>query len=137
MQDGKQSEVSKEFSSPRRVLVVDDNEDVRETCASILRIRGYEVCTAYNGQTALDTVAAFRPHIVLLDILMPGVNGFKVAESLRAGPEGKDIVLISISAWADEATVWHSRQAGFDHHLGKPVDYDLLETLLTKVVEQS
>jgi two-component system, chemotaxis family, CheB/CheR fusion protein len=114
----------------RRVLIVDDNSDTRESLATLLREHGCMVRTAYDGQNALETAEEFRPHIVLLDIIMPGESGYKVAEKIRANPVLEGVLLIAISGWAEEDTHWRSKHAGFDYHLVKPINPTALETLL-------
>jgi signal transduction histidine kinase len=108
-------------ASPRRVLVVDDNVDAAESSAMLLRFLGHEAEVAHNGHAALDAVREFRPEIVLLDIGLPGMNGYDVARALRALPEYKGLVLAAVTGYGQEDDRRRSREAGFDYHLTKPL----------------
>jgi CheY-like chemotaxis protein len=117
-------------SSTRRVLIVDDNKDGRESLATVLRELGFVVQTAPNGASALTCTETFLPHVVLLDILMPGLSGFQVAEKLRQHPTLSNVLLISMSGFALEPDDIRWQRSGFDYHLLKPMDLFLLEPLL-------
>lgn len=106
----------------RRVLVVDDNLDGAESLATLLNIHGFAVRTAQDGPTALATADEFRPDVVLLDIGLPKLNGYEVAQRLRERPEFGNVRLIALTGWGQEADRNRSRAAGFDLHLVKPVD---------------
>jgi CheY-like chemotaxis protein len=109
----------------KRILVVDDNVDSAITLSWLLNQHGYVVETAHDGKSGLQAAHAFKPDILLLDIGLPGINGYELAKRLRA--EGfSSAVLIAISGYALEADVERSRVAGFDRHLAKPVDIDHL-----------
>lgn len=125
---GKQQQARAE--NRQRVLVVDDNKDSRDSLATLLREDGCLVQIAHDGQSALDSVETFKPTVILLDILMPGINGYKVAEQLRKDPKHEGLLLIAMSGWAEEETHWRSKHAGFDYHLIKPIDVAALDTLL-------
>jgi two-component system, OmpR family, response regulator len=116
----------------RRLLVVDDHLESARTLARVLEVRGYEVHLAHDGPAALAAVARHQPDAVLLDIGLPGLDGFEVARRIRARPEGRQVTLIAITGygWLDDRL--SSRQAGFDHHLVKPFLPDALETLLER-----
>lgn len=125
--------------STRRVLIVDDNKDGRETLASVLRELGFFVQTAPDGTSALACAETFQPQVVLLDILMPGLSGFQVAEKLRQHPTLSNILLISMSGFALEPDDIRWQRSGFDYHLLKPMDLFVLEPLLNserKVVKE-
>ena len=113
----------------RRVLVVDDNVDHADSMATLLRLEGNEVHTAYDGLQAIDAVAAVRPEVVLLDIGMPGLNGYETARRIRARG-GAGIKLIAISGWGQARDRQLSEKAGFDHHLVKPVEPAELRRLM-------
>jgi CheY-like chemotaxis protein len=117
-------------SSNRRVLIVDDNKDGRESLATVLRELGFVVQTAPDGTSALACAETFQPQVVLLDILMPGINGFQVAEKLRQHPTLSNILLISMSGFALEPDDIRWQRSGFDYHLLKPMDLFVLEPLL-------
>jgi two-component system CheB/CheR fusion protein len=114
------------------VLVVDDNRDSAEVLSQLLTITGHQVQTDYSGATALESAAAFHPDVVLLDIGLPGLDGYEVAKRLRQKPEFKQTLLIAVSGYCQEQDRKRSREAGFDHHLAKPIDHETLSTLLTE-----
>jgi PAS domain S-box-containing protein len=113
-----------------RVVVADDNRDAADTLCRILSLYGYEVRSAYDGESALEVCSAFRPHAAVLDIGMPGRNGYDVARRLRERMNG--VKLIALTGWGADADVQQARAAGFDHHLTKPVDPAALNELLAK-----
>jgi two-component system CheB/CheR fusion protein len=115
-----------------RILVVDDNRDSAGSLAALLQMTGNETHTAYNGLQALDEAARFKPQVVLLDIGLPELNGYDVCRKIRQQPWGKDVVLIALTGWGQEEDRKRSREAGFDDHLVKPVNYDALMKILAK-----
>jgi PAS domain S-box-containing protein len=114
----------------RRILVVDDNEDGLETLATLLELSGHEVRTAPDGPSALVAATDFRPDIVLMDIGLPGMDGYEVARRLRAIPDFQTTRLIALTGWGQDADREQSRDAGFDLHLVKPVDPTELRRVL-------
>jgi CheY-like chemotaxis protein len=116
-----------------RVLVVDDNHDAVETLAMLLGLWGHDVRLAADGPTALETAAAHRPHVVLLDISLPGISGYEVAKRLRANAELRDTVLVAMTGYGQAEDKKESREAGFSLHLVKPVEPDRLQKLLTEL----
>ena len=109
----------------RRVLVVDDNVDSVQGMARLLRSEGHTVEIAFDGPGAIEAASAFRPDVILLDIGLPGMNGYEVAAKLRA--DGfTDATLLAISGYGQDEDRSKSREAGFDDHLVKPVDHDAL-----------
>lgn len=114
----------------RRLLVVDDNKDAAESMSMLLEMWGYEVAFAYDGPSALETAEQWQPEAVFLDIGLPGMDGYEVAERLRELPQAKDAVLIAITGYGQEDDRMRSRRAGIDHHLVKPVAPDALRTLI-------
>jgi len=120
------------LSSPnKRILLADDNRDAAESLAIILRLEGYEVDLAHDGAAALELFATFKPNVALLDIGMPKANGYDVARQIRSAPDGRDVLLIAITGWAQDSDRSQSRDAGFDHHLTKPIEPDTLIGLLS------
>lgn len=119
-------------SSGLRILVVDDSVDTAESLAVVLRFDGHEVRSAHGGRAALDAVAEFRPHIAVLDIGMPEVNGYQVAERIRAQPRDDHIVLIALTGWGQESDRQRAIAAGFDHHITKPLDLEHLRSLIAR-----
>jgi PAS domain S-box-containing protein len=113
-----------------RVLVVDDNRDSAISMAMMLRLLGNEVQTAHDGLEALRMAASFRPDVVLLDIGMPNMNGYDAARRIRAEPWGRSLVLVAVTGWGQDSDRIRSREAGFDHHLVKPVDLAELKRML-------
>jgi CheY-like chemotaxis protein/two-component sensor histidine kinase len=106
---------------PRRILVVDDNRDAAETLATMLRLEGNEVDTAFDGAGAVSATAAFQPDIVLMDLGMPKLDGYEAARAIRRDARGNEVVLIAITGWGGDMDRQMSHEAGFDRHLVKPV----------------
>jgi len=119
-----------EAPSPRRVLLVDDHPDVTRSLARLLRLGGHDVRTAEDGVSALDEVANHHPEFVLLDIGLPGMNGYEVARAIRRMPQNDSLVLVALTGYGQADDRRKSLEAGFDHHLVKPVDPDALFSLL-------
>jgi two-component system CheB/CheR fusion protein len=118
-----------------RILVVDDNRDTAKSCAQLLEKQGHEVETAFDGIVALERVRDFKPQVVILDIGLPGRNGYDVASSLRA--EGfDDVILVAISGYGQPEDRKRSEEAGFDFHLVKPVDQAALTSVLEAVGDE-
>ena len=105
-----------------RVLVVDDNEDIAQSTAQVLKLSGHDVQTAHDGPSAIEAARACRPDVILLDIGLPGMDGYDVAGLLRQERELKNTVIIAVSGFAEELDPSRSQAAGFDHHLVKPVE---------------
>jgi CheY-like chemotaxis protein len=115
------------LSIPRRVLIVDDHGDTADTTSVLLKMEGHEVQCAYDGLAAIELAKLFRPEIVLLDVAMPGLDGYAVARALRALQDWQPARLVAVTGWAREEDKNAAMAAGFDLHLPKPVR---LETLL-------
>jgi signal transduction histidine kinase/DNA-binding response OmpR family regulator len=116
-----------------KVLIVDDNVDTAQAMARLLAGEGYEVCVAHDGREAVDAARDQLPRVLLLDIGLPGMDGYQVARQVRLNPDLADATLIAISGYGQDQDRRRSRDAGFDHHLVKPVDYDVLLPLLEAV----
>jgi CheY-like chemotaxis protein len=106
----------------RRVLVVDDNSDSGSSLAMMLELMGHQTAQAYDGQEAVEAAAQFKPDVVVLDIGMPGLNGYEAARRVRAESWGKDIMLIALTGWGQAEDRSRAQEAGFDHHMTKPTD---------------
>jgi CheY-like chemotaxis protein len=120
-----------ESPDPRRVLVVDDNLDSADTMAELVRIWGYEVRTAHDGPAALECARSFRPNVVLLDVGLPGMDGYELARRLRAeGLAGE--LLVSVTGYGQDEDRRKAQEAGFDHHLTKPVNPETLQRLVAQ-----
>jgi CheY-like chemotaxis protein len=114
-----------------RVLVVDDNLDAVETMAMLLGLGGHDVRSARDGPTALETAVAHRPDVVLLDINLPGMSGYEVAEQLRSKPELAKTVLVAMTGYGQVEDRKQTLRAGFTLHLVKPVEPHVLQKLLS------
>jgi two-component system, chemotaxis family, CheB/CheR fusion protein len=128
------NETSHEVAETRpnhRVLVVDDNSDAAETLRALLQALGVsEVQTAFNGPEALEAAARLRPDVVLLDLSMPGMDGYELARRMRAESWGEKALLVALTGWGQEQHRRRSKEAGFDCHLTKPADPEALRALL-------
>jgi signal transduction histidine kinase/DNA-binding response OmpR family regulator len=113
-----------------RVLVVDDNVDAADSLGMLLRLGGCEVRLAHDGPAALEAAQAFRPQVVVLDIGLPGMDGYEVARQLRTLPSTRHSVLAAVTGYGRDEDRARSREAGFDYHLVKPVDLDMLQAVL-------
>ena len=124
-------------TEPLRVLVVDDEPQVADTLALVLRGRGYDVRVAYEGWEAVWAAEEFRPRVVLLDLAMPQLHGYDVARLLRnqAGLQGA--LLVAVTGHADEQSRRRAAEAGFNDYLAKPVGWQELEPLLSAVPGRS
>jgi CheY-like chemotaxis protein len=112
-----------------RILVVDDNVDSARGTARLLQLAGHDVRVAYDGHQALEVARDHRPQFVILDIVLPGMDGYEVARQLRNDPRLRDTVIIAASGYSEDDYL-RPEEAGFDHHLVKPIDYDALRAIL-------
>jgi len=119
-------------SAGRRILVADDNRDAAESLAMLLEMAGHEVRVAHHGRAALAVAQAFRPDTALLDIGMPEMSGYEVAQALRNEPWAVGIRLIALTGWGQDSDRRRALEAGFDHHLIKPVDPDQLAGMMVR-----
>jgi PAS domain S-box-containing protein len=117
----------------RRILVADDFPQSAETLARLLRHDGSEVRVAQDGAEAFETAAEFRPDVVVLDIAMPKLNGYDAARKIRSQPWGKQMLLVALTGWGQQQDRQRTREAGFDAHLTKPVNYSAIMDLLAKL----
>jgi PAS domain S-box-containing protein len=116
----------------KRVLIADDNVDAAESLQLWLEMAGHEVHTALTGPAALEVARTMHPEVALLDVGMPGMSGLEVAQKIREAPWGRDMVLIALTGWGQDEDRQRSKEAGFDHHLTKPVPPDTIEELIRK-----
>jgi two-component system CheB/CheR fusion protein len=121
--------------SRTRVAIVDDNKMQAQTLAMLLEIMGYEVRTAHDGQTGLQLISDFDPQAALIDIGLPGTDGYDVARRLRGLERHKGMLLIAQTGWGRQEDREQSRAAGFDHHLAKPIDHEQLAKILTQAAD--
>jgi PAS domain S-box-containing protein len=120
---------------PRRMLIVDDNVDSAESMAVLLRLHGYEVRLAYDGQAALEEARAFRPQVIFLDLDLPKIDGYEVARRLRLEPVMQDMMMVAMTGYGQEEHRQRTHEAGFQAHLVKPVDFDEVEELLSSTLD--
>jgi CheY-like chemotaxis protein len=122
-----------ERTTAKRVLIADDNADAAESLQMWLQMAGHDVHVALDGVGALAAIESLRPRVVLLDLAMPGLNGFDVARRVRELPWGREVVLVALTGWGQEEDRRRTADAGFDHHLTKPLAPDDVEALINRV----
>ncbi|MFO0910012.1 MAG: response regulator [Isosphaeraceae bacterium] len=120
-----------------RILVVDDNVDTARSLSRLLELLGHEIRTAHDGAQALQEFYEFTPEFILMDIGLPGMDGYEVVRQLRSDPRSDDTVIIAISGYGQREDRRRSREAGFDHHLVKPVDHEMLSSLLAQSAQNA
>jgi PAS domain S-box-containing protein len=130
--------VHRELEPPKttsrpRVLIADDNRDAAESLAMLLSLAGHEVRVTHSGRAAVSLAQTFRPEVALLDIGMPDLSGYEVARELRREPWGSGLHLIAITGWGQPDDRRRAHEAGFNHHLTKPIDPEALAALIAKV----
>jgi PAS domain S-box-containing protein len=113
-----------------RILVVDDNVDGADSLAMLLRLSGHEAVVEHDGPRSLERLQTFVPTVVILDIGLPGMDGYQVARAMRAHPNAATAVLVAVTGWSSDEDRRKTREAGFDYHYAKPVDIQALEALL-------
>ena len=116
----------------KRVLIADDNHDGAESLAMLIELSGHTAYVTYTGVDALHLADIHHPQVAILDIGMPGMDGYQVAQQIRNQPWGVDMILIALTGWGQEGDKRRALGAGFDHHLTKPVDPNSLDQLLTR-----
>ena len=118
-----------------RILVVDDSVDSADSLSMLLQINGHDTRTAFDGVEAVECAGEFRPQVILLDIGLPGMDGYEVARRLRSdpAPAQSGVILIAITGYGRDSDIALAREAGFDAHLVKPLDFEELERLVTSL----
>jgi PAS domain S-box-containing protein len=116
-----------------RILVVDDNEDSADSMAELLGSRGAHVKVAYDGDSALEILRIHRPAVIVLDLGLPDIDGHEVARRVRQDPEFRNVTLIALTGWGQDENRRRTKEAGFDYHLVKPVQFDALVALLASM----
>jgi CheY-like chemotaxis protein len=133
---GEDSEPGSEHRAPtvhaQRILVVDDNADAAESLTALLQVYGHDARLVHDGLAALELVPSFLPDVIFLDIGMPGMYGYEVARRVRRMPEGERALLIAVTGFGAEDDRRRSQEAGFDHHVTKPLDPRRLPGLLSR-----
>ena len=113
-----------------RILLADDNVDFAESLSILLEAGGHEVAVTHDGMQALEVAPAFKPDLCFLDIGLPRLHGYDLARRLRELPATRDAYMVAISGWGQPEDKRRSREAGFDHHLAKPVEFERIQELL-------
>ena len=114
-----------------RIIVVDDNQDSANSLAALLQLDGHEVEAAYSAAGALERAVEFRPAVMLLDIGLPGMDGYELARRLRATPQLTGVRLVALTGYGRPEDQQRTQAAGFDDHLVKPVDFPSLGRVIT------
>ncbi|BBU28656.1 hypothetical protein BTHE68_23900 [Burkholderia sp. THE68] len=126
------AEASGGAAQGRRILLVDDSADAAFALSMLLEALGYVVRSEHDGPRALASIDDFKPDVVVLDIGLPGMSGFDVAREMRKREATQHALLLALTGWGSDADRRSALDAGFDHHLTKPVDVASLEALLAK-----
>ena len=135
-EEGNGSARTTDSATGRRILIVDDNEDGASSLSMLLKFGGHETFIAHDGREALRLADEIRPDVILLDIGLPGMSGYQVCRQIRQEPWGRDMVLVAVTGWGQEDDRIRSREAGFDAHIVKPVDPDLLAKIIAPVASR-
>jgi signal transduction histidine kinase/ActR/RegA family two-component response regulator len=117
-------------ASNPKILIIDDNRDAADSLQALLRDHGFSCASALDGPSGLEAVASFAPHAILLDLGLPGLDGYEVARRIRSSADGDKVLIVAVTGYGEERDRERSAQAGFDAHLVKPVDFDQLLTVL-------
>jgi CheY-like chemotaxis protein len=118
----------------RRVLIADDNRDAAESLALLLKLDGHDVRVVHDGEAAVSSFSDFRPEVALVDIGMPGLNGYEVARTVRKGSLGRAVTLIAVTGWGQDRDKAQALAAGFNHHFTKPVEPGRINEILRSLV---
>jgi len=123
-------------TTTKRILVVDDNSDSADISAELLELHGYQTAVAYAGLPGLEAARTFKPDAILLDLGMPGMDGYQVAEALRAVPDFDQVALIAFTAWGDVVTRQRVISTGFDEHVIKPANLDRILSAVRHAIDK-
>jgi CheY-like chemotaxis protein len=121
----------------KRILIVDDNQYVADASARLISVCGYETQVAYGGREAIQQVVTFAPHMVLMDIGMPDLDGYQTASTIRRQHAEANILLVAVTCWADDADKQRALESGFNLHVAKPVGLSTLYGLLALLHDKS
>jgi CheY-like chemotaxis protein len=119
--------------SSYRVLIVDDNEASAKTLGWTLEMLGHDIRLAHEGNKAIETAKSYLPHVILLDIGLPGMNGYEICKVLRLFPELEKTVIVAQTGWGQKEHLLRSKEAGFNHHLVKPISIETLEKIFAEL----
>lgn len=120
----------------KRILVVDDNSEAADISAELLELHGYQTAVAYAGLPGLEAARTFQPDAILLDLGMPGMDGYQVAAALRAVPDFDQVALIAFTAWGDVVTRQRVIDTGFDEHVIKPANLERILAAVRQAMEK-
>jgi CheY-like chemotaxis protein len=120
-------------AKPRRILLVDDNRDAADILRTLLQMWGSEVRVVHDGLAALETVDLFRPDVAILDLGLPGMDGYEIARRIRERPAARDCKLIALTGWGQEEERRHTEAAGFSRHLVKPASIEAIQEALEAI----
>ena len=118
---------------PYEVLLVEDNWDVAESMVALLGVLGHRVRVAYDGLSAFDVASVEAPDVMLIDIGLPGMDGYEVARKVRNDPKLRGTILVALTGYGREEDKREAAAAGFDHHLTKPIEFDQLQELISRL----
>lgn len=113
-----------------RILIAEDNRDSADSLKALLELLGYETHIAYDGESAVRAAAALRPDAIIMDIGLPGLNGYDAARRIRAQRPSRRVLIVALTGWGQHTDRLRSAEAGFDHHLIKPLDLAALKRIL-------
>lgn len=116
-----------------RVMIVEDNDALAQTTGWLVEALGYDYCLAHSGPEAIAAAGDYRPDVMMLDIGLPGMNGYDLCRALRQNPALKNAIFIAQTGWGQDEHKQMARDAGFDHHMVKPLAFDALESLLGSI----
>ena len=123
---------------PKMILIVDDEDDILFILKNVLSKRGYSVKEAYSGEECLELVKKEKPDLIFMDIMMPGIDGWETAKTIKTDPKTKDIPISMLSVKSDPEDLKRSREyAGADEHLSKPVDFNLLLSTVKSLLAEN
>ena len=120
-------------NEPLTILMIDDNKDLTEVMCELIGFLGHKAVAAYDGTEGIDRARELRPDVVICDIGLPGISGYEVGKIIRKDTELKDTYLVALSGYTQPKDIERSKEAGFDKHLGKPVDIATIEQVLHHV----
>ncbi|MHA4867660.1 response regulator [Duganella sp. PWIR1] len=123
-------------TTQQRILVIDDNAEAADISAELLELHGYQTNVAYSGLAGLEAARTFQPHGILLDLGMPGMDGYQVASALRAVPDFDDVALVAFTAWGDVVTRQRVIDTGFDEHIIKPANLERILSALRNALHK-
>jgi CheY-like chemotaxis protein len=116
-----------------RIVIVDDNRDAADSLAMLLTMDGHQVSVTHDGVSALSVIEAVRPQVAVLDIGMPDMNGYQLAQRIRSSLPSEPMVLVALTGWGQAQDLARAKAAGFDHHLVKPAEPEAIRSLIASI----